>query len=67
MGFSASGKGPKKHISISILWGYPYLIGLPFKGFMWDIRSLIFAYVVFGGPIRVRASDDRGATAALQG
>ena len=23
---------PKKHISISILWGYPYLIGLLYKG-----------------------------------
>ena len=28
----AQNKGPKKHISISILWGYPYLIGLPYKG-----------------------------------
>ena len=25
-------KGPKKHISISILWGYPCLIGLLYKG-----------------------------------
>ena len=25
-------QGPKKHISISILWGYPYLNGLHYKG-----------------------------------
>ena len=25
-------QGPKKHIGISILWGYPYLIGLYYKG-----------------------------------
>ena len=28
----ASDEGPKKHISISILWGYPYLTGLRDKG-----------------------------------
>ena len=40
-------KGPQKHISISILWGYSYLIGLLYKG---DIPILIFAYVLFWGP-----------------
>ena len=28
---AANAKGPKKHISISILWGHPSLIGLHCK------------------------------------
>ena len=31
------GKGPKKHTSISIVWGYPYLIGLLYKGGLYGI------------------------------
>ena len=44
-------KGPKKHISMSILWGYPYLIGLHYKGFIGDIPILIFSYVLFWGAL----------------
>ena len=37
------GVGPTIYISISILWGYPYLLGLHYKEFIWDIPVLIFA------------------------
>ena len=37
-------------MSISILYGYPYLIGLHIMGFIWGIPILIFAYVLFWGP-----------------
>ena len=49
----------KHFIGISLLcWaslervymGYPYFIGLHYKGFIWDIPILIFAYVLFWGP-----------------
>ena len=30
-------RDPQKHISISILWGYPYLIGLHYKGGLYGI------------------------------
>ena len=37
------------HISISSLWGYPYLIGLHYEGvYVFDIPIHIFAYVLFG-------------------
>ena len=42
-GVPAAIKGPQKHISISFVWGYPYLIGLLYKGFIWDIPILLFA------------------------
>ena len=29
--------GPQQDISINFLQGYPYLIGLHYKGFVWDI------------------------------
>ena len=38
----------KSTLSISILWGYSWLIGLHYKGFIWDIPILIFALCVFG-------------------
>ena len=42
----------KKDISISILWGYPYLIRLHYKGaFMGYPYPNFFAYVLFWGPI----------------
>ena len=41
---------PKKDISISISYAYPYLIGLHYKEVIWDIPILIFAYVLLGGP-----------------
>ena len=43
----------KKHISISILWGYLYstLLGFMIGGFTWDIPVIGFAYVRFWGPI----------------
>ena len=44
---------PKKDVSISSLLGYPYLIGLHYKGVVWDITILIFAYVLFWGPTLV--------------
>ena len=31
-GFEAESQRRKNHISISVLWGYPYLMGLPYKG-----------------------------------
>ena len=43
-------RGPKKHTNIRILEGYPYPIGLHCKVFIWDIPSLVFAYVPFFGP-----------------
>ena len=42
--------GPKKHISISILWGHPYLIGLPFKGVYMGYPHPYFCLCAFGGP-----------------
>ena len=59
---SGSSKGPKKHISISILWGYPYLIGLLYEGFVWDIPILIFCLCAFLGPyLDVSAAERRRA------
>ena len=42
----------KKHISISMLQGCPYLIGLHDKGFYmgYHIPILIFTYVLLWGP-----------------
>ena len=39
--------GPQKHISIST----STLLGFILRGFIWDIPSLILAYVLFWGPI----------------
>ena len=36
-------QGPNKHISISILWDIPTLLGFLIRGFIWDIPILIFA------------------------
>ena len=38
-------------MSISIVSGFFYLVGLNQKGFLWDIRVLLFASVLFGDPI----------------
>ena len=43
-------RDPKKHISISILWGYPYLDGLHYKGVYMGYPYPNFAYVPFLGP-----------------
>ena len=51
----ALGRCPQKHISRSILWGCPYLVmGFIIRGFIWDIPILIFAYVLFCGPIKTK-------------
>ena len=42
--------GPKTPISISLLKGYPYLIGVLYKGAYMDIPIRIFTYVLFRGP-----------------
>ena len=46
-------RDPESISSISILWGYPYLIILGFilREFIWDIPILSFAYVLFWGTI----------------
>ena len=36
-------QGPNKHISISILWDIPTLLGFLIGGVIWDIPILIFA------------------------
>ena len=52
--------GTKKDISRSILEGYPYLLGLQYKGFFfWDIPVLIVAYVPFWGPTSLRSDCTR--------
>ena len=43
-------KGPKKHISISILWGYPYIIGLLYKGVYMGYPYPNFCLCAFLGP-----------------
>ena len=43
-------QGPKKHISISILWGYPYLNGLHYKG-LYGISLSLFLVMCFWGPV----------------
>ena len=48
----AQNKGPKKRISISILWGYPYLIGLPYKGGLYGISLSQFLLMCILGPYR---------------
>ena len=35
-------RDPKKHISISSLWAYPYLIGLHYKGGLYGISLSLF-------------------------
>ena len=42
--------GPKKHISISILWGYPYLIGFHYKGVYMGRPYPYFCLCAFWGP-----------------
>ena len=44
--------GPKKNISISFLWGHPYLIGLRYKGVYMGYASPYFCLCAFlgGGP-----------------
>ena len=44
-------RDPKKHISISILWGYPYLNGLHYKGVYMGYTYPKFSYVLFWCPI----------------
>ena len=52
LGFSGlSIRDPKKHISISFLWGYPYLIGLHYRGvYMGYPHPYFFIYVLLWGP-----------------
>ena len=46
---SLSCEAPKKDISISMLWGYPYLIGLHYKGGLYGISlSLFLLMCIFG-------------------
>ena len=40
----------RKHISISILWGYPYLIGLYYKGVYMGYPYPIFCLCALLGP-----------------
>ena len=42
--------GTQKGQKHGILRGYPYLIELDYKGFIWHIPMLIFASVLSGGP-----------------
>ena len=44
---SLSCEAPKKDISISMLWGYPYLIGLHYKGYGISL-SLFWLMCFFG-------------------
>ena len=58
-------QGPKKHISISFLWGYPYLIGLHYKGvYMGYPYPYVLLMCFFGavsmGPIFLRSSVSQG-------
>ena len=43
-------EGPKMHISISILWGYPYLNGLHYKGVYMAYPYPNFCLRAFLGP-----------------
>ena len=47
---ASSTKGPKKHISISILWGYAYLLGLLFQGVYMGYPYPSFCLCAFWGP-----------------
>ena len=46
-------RDPKKHISISILKGYPYLIGLHYKGVYMGYHYLNFCLCAFFGALIV--------------
>ena len=44
------GQGPQQHISTSILWVYPYLIGLYYKRVYMGYPYPNFCLCAFGGP-----------------
>ena len=50
MEFGAYYRDPKKHRSISILWGYPYLTGLHYKGGCMGYPIPNFCLCAFLGP-----------------
>ena len=66
-----AGPTPQKHISISFFYGdIPTLLGFFIRGFIWDIPILIFAYVLFWGPMlvaepKVSTSEGTGWKTAL--
>ena len=50
LGGLVKSSGTQKDISMSILQGCSYIIGLHYKGGIWDIPILSSAYVLFWGP-----------------